>query len=612
MPGPGPNAPLRLPPKCSRCQLNRVAWTSPRVDFCYECLPGGPFAAPPCVRCASLEDYFSQGLCSRCHPRSPEHVGSCRGCLAWGVYPRYNWTCWSCKWWETHYPEGTCAHCGRVTRVSDTRACRLCLENARREQTPGRAPDVAGANRHGQQLFFANMLGKRRVSLMPDYITWDGRWSRKNKNQLPYRPGTGFDENAMEQLTLFDMAPDPEALRQRILLEDSDLTRYCAAIVADHAHRYGWSVRQRNTVMRTLRMLQSVRPTPTARIRASDIVALRRYDGTISSTIDVLSEAGLLIEDVPTRVEKYFTATFIADGALPPQMQEQLRLWLQIMLGGSRQSPRQIPRDPATVELHIRGLAPVVQAWAEAGHHSFAEITKDDILTALAALPRATSHRHFAENGLKSLFKILKGRRLVFANPMRGLEVTPIPTNIPMPLDTALIRAELNNPNPAAALAVALIAFHALTGKQVRELKLTDIIDGRLRLGGRDIPLAAPVRTRLAAWLDHRNTTWPASANPHLLINRRTAPRLVPGGHSFPWKDNSPLRPQVLREDRILHEIHATGGDVRRLCDLFGLSVEGATRYLATIEHPDLNAGEAATDARTAAAPLAGHPGGPE
>jgi len=145
-------------------------------------------------------------------------------------------------------------------------------------------------------------------------------------------------------------------------------------------------------------------------------------------------------------VEKYFTATFIADGALPPQMEQHLRLWLQIMLGGSRQSPRQIPRDPATVELHIRGLAPLVQAWAQDGHQSFAEITKGDILAALAALPPRTTHRHFAENGLKSLFKILKGRRLVFANPTRGLTLTPVATNIPLPLNTALIRAELNNP----------------------------------------------------------------------------------------------------------------------------------------------------------------------
>ena len=60
---------------------------------------------------------------------------------------------------------------------------------------------------------------------------------------------------------------------------------------------------------------------------------------------------------------------------------------------------------------------------------------------------------------------------------------------------------------------------------------------------------------------------------------------------SFPWKD-SRVRPRVLREDRILHEIHATGGDVRRIYDLFGLSVNGATRYLATVEHPGIRCHE--------------------
>src|SRR3546814_15620470 len=92
----------------------------------------------------------------------------------------------------------------------------------------------------------------------------------------------------------------------------------------------------------------------------------------------------------------------------------------------------------------------------------------------------------------------------------------------------------MDSPNPDGALAVTLVAFHGLTGRQVREQQLTDIVDGRLHLDGRDIPLAAPVRTRLAAWLDHRNRTWPATANPHLLLNRRSAPRLVPGRNSFP------------------------------------------------------------------------------
>lgn len=182
MPAPGPNAPLRVPPNCNRCQQNRVAWTNPRVDFCYQCLPGGPFTPPPCVRCGSRTDYFSQGLCPGCHPRSPEYVGSCKGCLAWGVYPRYNWTCWACRWWRTHYPEGTCAYCGRVTRISDQQACRLCLEQARLEQEPGRGPDLVAANKHGQQLFFANMIFKRRITPMPPAAPWQ----RRDKNRLPY------------------------------------------------------------------------------------------------------------------------------------------------------------------------------------------------------------------------------------------------------------------------------------------------------------------------------------------------------------------------------------------------------------------------------------------
>ncbi len=208
-------------------------------------------------------------------------------------------------------------------------------------------------------------------------------------------------------------------------------------------------------------------------------------------------------------------------------------------------------------------------------------------MAALAALPASTGHRHFAENGLKSLFKILKGRRLVFTNPMKGIDLTRVVRNLPLPLDPALIRAELASPNPVVALAVALVAFHGLTGKQVRELQLTDIVDGRLQLDGRDIPLAAPVRTRLAAWLGHRNRTWPATANPHLPST--DAPRHASSPAARPFRGRKAASAHgPCAKTASLHEIHATGGDVRRIYDLFGLSVEGGTRYMKTLEHPDL------------------------
>lgn len=167
------------------------------------------------------------------------------------------------------------------------------------------------------------------------------------------------------------------------------------------------------------------------------------------------------------------------------------------------------------------------------------------------------------------------------------MRLTAVNATVPLPLDGEAIRRALDSPDPATALAVALVAFHALTAKQLSLLKLTDIVDARLALDGRDIPLAGPVVVRLTAWLDYRAATWPGSINPHLFVGRRSDPRLVAVGKQFPWTKTG-LRPQALREDRILQEIHANGGDVRRICDLFGLSIDGAMRYALTVAHPDL------------------------
>lgn len=141
----------------------------------------------------------------------------------------------------------------------------------------------------------------------------------------------------------------------------------------------------------------------------------------------------------------------------------------------------------------------------------------------------------------------------------------------------------------ATAALVALIAFCGLRTGQLQRLKLTAIHDGRLHLDGRLIVLADPVRERLTAWLDHRNRRWPHTSNPHLFIHYRTAGRLDPVGARWVWlKLGSGLSAAGIRADRILNEAHATGGDARRLADLFGLSIQAGTRYTATVDHPDL------------------------
>jgi len=95
---------------------------------------------------------------------------------------------------------------------------------------------------------------------------------------------------------------------------------------------------------------------------------------------------------------------------------------------------------------------------------------------------------------------------------------------------------------------------------------------------------------RLTRWLEYRDTRWPNTANNHLFLHYRTACRPDTAvGHRWVWLTiGAGLTGKAIREDRILNEAHATDGDVRRLVDLFGLSVNASTRYTNTIEHPDL------------------------
>ncbi|MDR2974408.1 MAG: hypothetical protein LBV00_06810 [Propionibacteriaceae bacterium] len=387
-----------------------------------------------------------------------------------------------------------------------------------------------------------------------------------------------------EQPALFHADPDPELLRQATTAGAGDWTYLTDGIVFEHAKRFGWSNRQTNQVRRSLKMIQLIRPPGSTSIRASEVLRLRRYDTNTNqvSTLDVLAAAGLLADDrIPPIVGYYESKT----SGLPPTIRNQLDIWFDVMRHGSKTPPRRKPRDDATIRILIQGIAPILYSWTETGITSLAQVTSRMVSE---TLPNEPPQRHWADRGLRSVFTIIKARRLVFTNPVRDLPNVGTRSTIPLPLNPATILDALNHPDPATALGVALVTFHGLTNNQTRTIQLTDIIDGHLTLSdGRSIPLADPVRSRLTTWLDYRTQKWPNTLNPHLFITIQTAPRLNPPGHQFPWK-KAGLNPQSLRTDRILQEIHATGGDVRRICDLFGIGIEAASRYAATIGHPNI------------------------
>ena len=175
---------------------------------------------------------------------------------------------------------------------------------------------------------------------------------------------------------------------------------------------------------------------------------------------------------------------------------------------------------------------------------------------------------------------MLKARKLVFVNPTARITAPAPHRPVPGPIDLDRLRALLviDPADPTRAALAALLAFHALRVHQLAALQLTDARDGRLHLPDQVVPLAEAARVRLRAYLDHRQQRWPATANPHLFIHYRNATTTTA---VTPWwiRHQLGMSAQSIRQDRILDEAHATGGDVRMLCELFSLSIAGAYHY---------------------------------
>jgi hypothetical protein len=180
---------------------------------------------------------------------------------------------------------------------------------------------------------------------------------------------------------------------------------------------------------------------------------------------------------------------------------------------------------------------------------------------------------------------VLKTRKIIFVNPAARIRTGTIASRLPRLLDEQQELAQLRQAlatDAVQAAMTALAAFHGLGNQDLRGLLLTDLDGPRLRIGDRAILLAAPVRQRLGNWLDRRATRWPVTCNPHLFVNVYTPVRTGPVSNVY-VKKKVGMRVRQIREDRILHEAYATGGDTRRLCDLFGLSIKGAERYTALV-----------------------------
>ncbi|WP_327714038.1 hypothetical protein OG381_00340 [Streptomyces sp. NBC_00490] len=457
--------------------------------------------------------------------------------------------------------------------------------------------DPAEANRDGQQLFLAGLSRQKGSSRRMRQAEQRARTAlsdvsprMRKELKLLLEPPPRFPAPAhrdrpavrYEQLAFFPAQRDHSRLRQRDYPWPTDLAllRRLWNLTDQRAARLGWSAPVRMRCRAGLRIILAIQDDPGAPIPRSGLEFLNEIHLTAKHVAAVLDEAGLLLDDRDNVLRQWLERRLTG---LPEPMAGEVRIWYDVMAGGRSRPPRRRPRSATTIRLHFSWARPVLIEWAAGGHTSLREIAREDVAAALAA----SDHPARTGQGLRSLFHLLKQDHVLFADPTYRMRLGYHPPREPLPVDTAAIKALLDQSNPARAAVASLVAFHGLSTSQVRNLQLVDVSAGWLQLDDRKIPLAPPVRERIAAYLDHRTTTWPNTANPHLFINRRSAMETRNVGIRWIKLLLGPgVSCRSIREDRILAEAMASRGDAKRLHDMFGLSINASLRYTGVVDHP--------------------------
>jgi integrase len=296
--------------------------------------------------------------------------------------------------------------------------------------------------------------------------------------------------------------------------------------------------------------------------------------------IEVLTDLDLLHDESAPAIRSWIDRV---TSHLTPGFINPIRQWLLVLINGDTRSR---PRSASSIYVYFGCIRSFLDAWA-ADHDHLREVTRADIHAALD--PLNGSRRHTATSALRSLFRFAKKRGLIFSNPTTGLKGRPADFVL-LPMTDGEIRAiEQQADDPAGRVIIALAAENAARTAAIRGLTLDDLdlANRRITLAGRRQRLGDLSHRAIRHWLRHRRTTWPHTANPHVLISDKTAHGTAPISQPFVTSRMNHLGCSVdrIRKDRILHEALSGRADPLHLSLVFGISHSTAARYSTVAEH---------------------------
>jgi integrase len=353
------------------------------------------------------------------------------------------------------------------------------------------------------------------------------------------------------------------------------------AIASRLGEARGWNPRIQAETRRALAVMLASH-LPGEKIPWSSLEpALRPRDLSVSRTAEILSIAGLLDDD---RVRSLDTWAEGKLATLAPGIAACARSWAGALRHGT---PRSLPRSPGTVRIYLRSAHPLLEQWSGRCDH-LREVTAGDAAAAIAALRGHQRRRTLT--ALRSLTRHCKKNGLIFADPAARIRSSPRPETMILPLPAARIGTAAGAAvTPAARLALALAAVHALRPDAIRRLALGDIDLGnrRITVAGQSRPLDDLTRRLILGWLDWRRERWPRTSSPYLLLNNQTAMTTRPVSEN--WLTSTfrgrGVTLEQLRVDRQLDEALTAGPDPLHLASVFGTGDETAIRYASAARH---------------------------
>ncbi len=501
-----------------------------------------------------------------------EAAASCPMCLSWGIL--YAGVCRGCYDFARRHEPGPCGCCRRSLPLKKG-YCRNCWLQAALQAAGAarRAPDLGPADFAAVTCHQLSFAGLARMTRRPRLPRADG-----GDPAPPGPPDAGWEQL---ELSVPGQSRRFHARHWTAASITGPALEQARGIAARLGEMRGWNPRIQAETARALAVMLAAH-VPGEKIPWSALEpALRPRDLSVSRTAEILAIAGLLDDD---RVPALGTWAESKLATLAPGIAACARSWLDALQHGT---PRSRPRKPDTVRVYLRGVHPILQNWSSRYEH-LREVTVGDVTAAVAALHGHKRHQVLV--ALRSLTRHCKKNGLIFADPAARTRSAPRPETMILPLPPARISAAAEAAaTPAARLALALAAVHALRPEAIRHLALGDIDLGnrRITISSQSRPLDDLTRKLILDWLGWRRERWPQTSSHFLLINNQTAMTTRPVSENWLASTFHGLGTTLeqLRVDRQLDEALTAGPDPLHLATVFGIDDTTAIKYAAAARH---------------------------